>query len=95
MVRKHPHRPVTPSDIVQILGPIDDSVIAQIIGAQATAEEVEQAQAWLSTRDYFRRTAHDAAHGGIAKVYQILDADRRARRSEPTYRGDLQSSKRI
>jgi len=87
MARKHPHRPVTPSDIVQILGPIDDSVIAQIIGAQATAEEVEQAQAWLSTRDYFRRVAHEAAHGRIAKVYRILDADRRSRQTEPPRRG--------
>ncbi len=84
MARKHPHRPATPSDIVQILGPIDDGVIAQIVGAQATAEEVEQAQAWLSTRDYFRRVAHDSAHGRIAKVYRILDAERPSRQSEPT-----------
>ena len=30
--------PVTPSDIVQTLGPIDDSVIAQIIRAQTTTQ---------------------------------------------------------
>ena len=42
MAKKHPHRPSTPSDIVQILGPIDDRVIAQIVGVQATAEEVDE-----------------------------------------------------
>jgi hypothetical protein len=76
MARKHPHRPVTASDIVQVAGPIDDSVIAQIIAVGATAEEVKEAHAWLSTRDYFRRLAHDAAHGRIARVYHLLDAQR-------------------
>jgi len=87
MARRHPHRPATPSEIAQILGPIGDGVIAQIMSVQATPEEVEQAEAWLSTRDYFRRVAHDSAHGKIAKVYHILDADRRSRQSEPVRRG--------
>ncbi len=86
MARRHPHRPATPSEIVGILGPIGDSVIAQIVSVQPTPEEVAQAEAWLSTRDYFRRIAHDSAHGKIAKVYHILDADRRSMRSKPTPR---------
>jgi hypothetical protein len=76
MGRKHPHHPATASDIVQIVGPIDDSVIVQIIAVKATAEEVKEAYAWLSTRDYFRRVAHDTAHGRIARVYHLLDAER-------------------
>lgn len=76
MARKHPHPPATASDIVQIVGPIDDSVIAQIIATRATAEDVEEANGWLSTRGYFRRIAHDAAHGRIARVYHLLDAER-------------------
>jgi hypothetical protein len=77
MTRKHPHHPATAGDIVAILGPIDDSLIAEISATGATAEEVREANAWLSTRDYFRRTAHDSAHGRIAQVYQLLDARRR------------------
>jgi hypothetical protein len=76
MTRKHPHHPVTAGDIVRIVGPIGDSVIAQIIATGATAEEVTQANAWLSTRDYFRRVAHDVAHSRIARVYHLLDAER-------------------
>ncbi len=78
MARKHPHHPATASDIVEIVGPIDDSVIAQIIATGATLEEVREANAWLSTRDYFRRMAHDSAHGRIAQTYHLLDAERRA-----------------
>lgn len=77
MARKHPHHPATAGDIVEIVGPIDDGVIAQIIATGATAEEVREANAWLSTRDYFRRLAHDSAHGRIAQTYRLLDAERR------------------
>jgi len=76
MSRKHGHHPATVSDIVRILGPIDDGVIAQIIAVGATIEDVAEAHAWLSTRDYFRHTAHEMAHGRIARVYQLLDANR-------------------
>ncbi len=81
MTRKHPHHPATAADIVETVGPIGDSVIAEIIASGATAEEVREANAWLSTRDYFRRVAHDSAHGRIARVYHLLDAERwRAKR---------------
>ncbi len=76
MTRKHRHRPATASDIVQIVGPIDDRVIAQIIAAGATVGDVTEANAWLNTRDYFRRAAHDTAHGRIAHIYHLLDAER-------------------
>lgn len=82
MPRKHPHRPATAGDIVQIVGPIDDDVVAQIIATGATAEDVTQANAWLSTRDYFRRTAHEVAHGRIARVYHLLDAKRQQQRQD-------------
>jgi hypothetical protein len=78
MTRKHPHHPATAGDIVAIVGPIDDSVIARIVAIGATVEEVREANAWLSTRDYFRRKAHDSAHGRIAETYQLLDAERQA-----------------
>jgi hypothetical protein len=77
MTRKHPHHPATAGDIVAIFGPVDDSLIAEISATGATADEVREANAWLSTRDYFRRVAHDSAHGRIAQVYHLLDAQRR------------------
>jgi hypothetical protein len=77
MPRKHPHPPATAAEIVQILGSVDDRMITQIIATGATAEEVREANTWLSTRDYFRRLAHDSAHGRIARVYHLLDAERR------------------
>jgi hypothetical protein len=64
------------SDIVRIVGPIDDRVIAEIIAAGATVGDVTEANAWLNTRDYFRRAAHDTAHGRIAHIYHLLDAER-------------------
>lgn len=77
MTRKHPHHAATAGDIVRIVGPIDDGIIAQIIATGATAEDVAEAATWLSTRDYFQRVAHEAAPGRIAQVYHLLDAERR------------------
>jgi hypothetical protein len=76
MSKKHAHQPATASDVVQIVGPIDDKVIARVIATGATAEEVTEAHTWLSSQDYFRRAAHDAAQGRIARVYHLLDAER-------------------
>jgi hypothetical protein len=76
MGRKHPHHPATATDIVRIVGPIDDRVIAEIIAAGATVGDVTEANAWLNARDYFRRVAHDTAHGRIAHIYHLLDAER-------------------
>ena len=76
-----PHQPATAGDIVQIVGPIDDRVIAEIIATGATVSDVTEACAWLSTRDHFRRAAHDSAHGRIARVYHVLDAERQQLKS--------------
>ncbi len=77
MTRSKDHRAVTASEVVQIVGPIDDHIIADVIATGATAAEVVEAYSWLSSRDYFHRTVHELAHGRVAQVYRILDAERR------------------
>lgn len=77
MGRSKAHRSVTATEVVQIVGPIDDHIIADIIATKATAAEVAEAYTWLSTRDYFLRAVHELAHGRVARVYNILDAERR------------------
>lgn len=76
MSKKRAHRPATASDVVPIIGPIDDKVTARVIATGATPEEVAEAYAWLSSRDYLRRAAHDTAHGRLASLYHLLDAER-------------------
>ncbi len=77
MTRSGAHRPATASEVVQIIGPIDDHIIADIMATGATAAEVTEAYSWLSSRDYFHRKVHELAHGRVAQVYRILDAERR------------------
>ena len=75
MKRSTGHRPVTASETVQIVGPIDDSIIAKIIATSANAAEVAEACSWLAEHDYFHRAVHDAAQGRTAQVYRILAAE--------------------
>jgi hypothetical protein len=72
------HRPADASEVVEIVGPMDDSVVDKIIATRANPAEVAEAYGWLSARDYFHRAAHDAAQGRVAQVYQILAAERRS-----------------
>ncbi len=68
-------RPVTGSEIREILGPLDDAVVVAILGIGATRAEVMEAYAWLSADDQIRRERHSTIHGKAAVVWRILEAE--------------------
>ena len=70
-----PVRPATASEIRDIVGTLDDSVIASIVALGATREEVLEAQVWLSSDDYLHRDLHHALQGKAAQIFDILDAE--------------------
>ena len=47
----------TREDIIATLGPIDELVMADIIGMGATAEELAEASAWLANDEALMNTA--------------------------------------
>jgi hypothetical protein len=68
-------RAATASEIRDIVGALEDSVIASIVALRPTPEEVLEAQAWLSSDDYLHRKLHHSLHGRAAKVFDILEAE--------------------
>jgi hypothetical protein len=65
----------TASQICDIVGELDDGVIASIVALGATREEVVEAQAWLNSDDFLHRELHHSLHGRAAQVFDILEAE--------------------
>lgn len=70
------HRPATRSEIVEIAGALDDLQIAQIEGIGATPAEVLEAFARIDQEDDFSAETFKPLAGRVARVYDILTADR-------------------
>lgn len=67
----------TASEIRDIVGALDDSVIASIVALGATRNELLEAQAWFTSDDYLHRELHHSLHGRAAQVFDILEAELR------------------
>lgn len=68
-------RAATASEIREVVGTLDDSVIASIEALGATREEIAEAQAWMTSDDYLHRELHHALSGRAAAVFDILEAE--------------------
>lgn len=68
-------KPVTASEICEILGSLDDAVVTAILALGATRDEIREAQAWLGSDDYLHRTLHHQLSGRAAEVFQLLEEE--------------------
>ena len=65
-------RPATASEIIAIVGDLDDGVIARILATGATPAEVLEAFTWVHADDQLGRELLRRPHGSAAAVYEIL-----------------------
>jgi hypothetical protein len=64
------------SQIREILGPVDDEVVIDIVNAGATAAEVSEAFEWLNDDDYMGAELNRSMNKNVQRVYDILRNDR-------------------
>ena len=69
-------KPATGSAIRKILGPVDDSLISDILQTGASRDEIMQACEWLDDDDYMGAGLQRVMHTKVQSVYDILLADR-------------------
>jgi hypothetical protein len=68
-------RPVTPADVLQVCGELDDAKVLAIVEAEPTYEDLEEAAAWAADEgDPLREMARPLS-GKAAQVYQILETE--------------------
>jgi hypothetical protein len=61
-------------DIVAILGPADETLIADITRTGATVEELAQAWAWFSADDALVEEGRPLPTGRVAEIIALLEA---------------------
>jgi len=65
-------RRLTQDDITGALGPVDDIIIAEIIGTGATVSEWAEAQAWLANDEPLMNAGKPLATGRVREIIDIL-----------------------
>ena len=63
---------LTRDDVINAVGAVDDVTIAQIIGINATADELTEAQAWIVNDDPLLNAGRPLATGRVRELVDIL-----------------------
>ena len=63
---------LTRDDVIKAVGAVDDDTIAQIIGINATADELAEAQAWIVNDDPLLNAGRPLATGRVRELVDIL-----------------------
>jgi hypothetical protein len=63
---------LTRDDVVRAIGPADDVTIAEIIGTDATREELAEAKAWIANDEPLINDGRPLAQGRVRQLIDIL-----------------------
>ncbi len=72
---KQDPRPATAAEIVEILGPLEDDLLARILSTGATPAEVLEAFTWATADDQIGTELEHRPRGAAARVYDILKSE--------------------
>jgi hypothetical protein len=75
-------------DVISMLGPLDDAVVAEIIGTGASSEELAQARAWVANDEALINMGSRLPGGRVARLIEIigdLEAEEEALASERSH----------
>jgi len=64
--------PATANEVLEIVGPLDDSVLIKIVETEATPAEVLEAFTWATADDQIGTELEHGPRGAVARVYEIL-----------------------
>jgi hypothetical protein len=68
-------RPATASEIVEILGRVEDDLVTRILATGASAAEVLEAFTWANADDQIGTELERRPRGAAAQVYEVLKAE--------------------
>jgi hypothetical protein len=59
-------------DVIRAVGPVDDVTVAEIIGTNATVNELAEAQAWIANDEPLLNDGRPLAQGRVRELIDIL-----------------------
>ena len=63
---------MTREEIQAVLGPVDDTLLAEIAATGASAQELSQAWAWLNAEDALVNDGRPLPSGRVAALVELL-----------------------
>ncbi len=67
--------PMTREEIVSVLGPADEALIAEIVATGASYEELREAMAWLAGDEALMGEGRPLPGTRVAELIDLLDPD--------------------
>ncbi|ANT51130.1 hypothetical protein [Mesorhizobium amorphae] len=64
---------MTRNDIISVLGPVDEAVIADIALTGASLEELREAFAWIGADEALVNEGHPLPDARVARLIEILE----------------------
>ena len=58
--------------LVKALDNVEDAVVAEVLGMEATAEELAQARAWITNDEALINSGKPLAGGRVSRLVEIL-----------------------
>ena len=65
---------LTREDVVAVLGPVEDSLVAEILGTGASPEELAEAYAWFTNDEALMNAGRPLASSRVGRLIDILEA---------------------
>ena len=69
-------QPATLSEITEIVGPLDETALLDILGTGATATEVLEAFTWANDDDQIATETGHGPRGAVLRVCEILEREK-------------------
>jgi hypothetical protein len=64
---------LTHEHVRAVLGPVDDSLIAEIVATGASREELAEAYAWVTNDEALMNIGHPLASSRVGRLIDILE----------------------
>ena len=64
---------MTRNDIISVLGPVDEAIIADVALTGASLEELREAFAWIGADEALVNEGHSLPGARVARLIEILD----------------------
>jgi hypothetical protein len=74
-MRRRATMPMTREEIVSVLGPTDETLVADILSTDASFEELREAWAWLNEDEALMGEGRPLPGTRVAELIELLDAD--------------------
>jgi len=62
-------------DVVSVLGPVDETVVADIVATGVTPEELAEARAWVNADEAMIGEGRPLPCGRVAELVELLQPD--------------------